>query len=80
MYRRPEIAPAESVDPERRGPAVGRFCRACGSVYPGNAARHAGKPVYGKDHVSAPCSNEGREFRDGAGWWASAVRVLPEAP
>jgi len=40
-------------------------------------ARHAGKPILGKDHVSAPCGHEGEEFADGADWWEPAVRVEP---
>ncbi len=55
---------------------VGRFCLACGSVYPRFADRHAGKPSYGKDHVASPCTHEGEEFDPAASWWEPAVEVL----
>lgn len=73
-------APASTLAPERRGRPVGRFCKGCQSVYPLLAARHAGKPEHGRDHVGSPCSYEGREFSPGAGWWEPAVEVLPAAP
>ena len=76
-YRRPDLVPVSSVPGERRGAVGGRFCRDCGSIYPRFATRHAGKPVYGKDHVSSPCSNEGKPFFAGADWWEDAVEMLP---
>jgi hypothetical protein len=77
MYRVPEAAPASRIAAERRGPVVGRFCRACGNVYPKFRASHSGKPLYGKDHVASPCSHEGDEFGHGEDWWEAAVEVLP---
>jgi len=79
MYRSLHAAPASSLPAERRGRLVGKFCRVCQAVYPALAARHAGKPVYGKDHVSSPCACEGRRFEAGADWWEPAVEAL-EAP
>jgi hypothetical protein len=78
-YRLPRAAPASSLPGERRGPVVGRFCKACGSIYPRFAARHNGKPMYGKDHIAAPCSHEGDEFAPGEPWWEPAIEVLPAA-
>ena len=78
-YRLPRTAPASSLPDERRGPVVGRFCKACGSIYPRFAARHKGKPMYGKDHIGAPCSHEGDEFAPGEPWWEPAIEVLPAA-
>ena len=80
MYRIPQPAPASQVAVERRGKVLGRFCKACGSVYPGNRARHSGKPLYGKDHVASPCSHEGDAFTPGEDWWEAAVEVLPPPP
>jgi len=77
MYRVPEAAPESRLAAERRGAVVGRFCLACGNVYPKFSASHSGKPLYGKDHVAAPCSHEGDEFRHGEDWWEPAVEVLP---
>ena len=79
-YRTPRLAPASTLPEERRGPVGGRFCKACGSVYPRFAARHKGKPMYGKDHIASPCSHEGDEFLAGESWWEPAVEVLPAAP
>ena len=76
-YRGSEAAPAGRVAEERRGRVVGRFCLACGSVYPLFTRRHRGKPSFGKDHVAAPCSHEGEAFESGAEWWQPAVEVLP---
>ena len=76
-YRRLRVAPAGAVEEARRGRVLGRFCRSCGGVFPLHAARHRGKPAYGKDHVAAPCSHEGDEFEDGASWWEPAIEVLP---
>jgi hypothetical protein len=70
-------APESSLPKERRGPVVGRFCKGCHSVYPRFAARHSGKPEYGRDHVGATCSYEGRAFEAGADWWEPAVLVEP---
>jgi uncharacterized OB-fold protein len=80
VYRAPRPAPASTLPAERRGRVLGRFCRACGSVYPLYAARHKGKPMYGKDHVASPCGHEGDEFVAGEAWWEPAVEPLPAAP
>lgn len=77
MYRNPDPAPASRVTPERRGAVLGKFCRACGTVYPKFRGRHAGKPLHGKDHIASPCSHEGDPFDPGADWWEPAVEVLP---
>ena len=69
-------APQSSLAAERRGRVVARFCRSCSSFYPLHAPRHAGKPSYGKDHVSSPCAYEGRPFDEGADWWEPGVEVL----
>lgn len=79
-YRRLRVAPAAAVEETRRGAVKGRFCRSCGSVFALHAARHRGKPVYGKDHVSAPCAHEGDDFEPGVDWWEPAVEVLPPPP
>ena len=79
VYRLPRVAPASSLPEERRGEVAGRFCKACGSVYPRFADRHKGKPMYGKDHVASPCSHEGDEFAAGESWWEPAVEALPAA-
>ena len=78
VYRLPRLAPLSRVPEERRGRVSGHFCHACGSVYPQFAARHQGKPAYGKDHVSAPCSHEGQRFDAGESWWEPAIEVLSE--
>ena len=77
MYRQLEAAPRSQLADERRGRVVGRFCRACGNLYPEYRARHTGKPLYGKDHVASPCSHEGDAFAAGEDWWEPAVEVLP---
>lgn len=77
VYRTSMPAPASRVPEESRGREVGRICLACGGVYPLHRARHAGKPVYGKDHIAAPCAHEGQAFGPGAPWWEPAVEVLP---
>lgn len=79
VYLRPDFAPSSRLPEERRGGVKGRFCLSCGAIYSQYAARHRGKPVYGNDHVGAPCSHEGEEFEPGAGWWEPAVEVLPAA-
>lgn len=76
-YRGPEAAPESSIAVERRGRVVGRFCKVCGGVYPLHAALHEGKPIHGKDHVSAPCAHEDEAFSPGEPWWEPAVAVLP---
>lgn len=76
-YRALAPAPQSRVAAERRGPVVGRYCLACNAVYPLHRARHAGKPIYGKDHVSSPCPHEGDELAPGEPWWEPAVEVLP---
>lgn len=80
VYRTSMPAPVSQVPEERRGRVVGIFCLECSSVYPLHRARHAGKAVYGRDHISAPCAHEGEPFDPGEGWWESAVEVLPPAP
>lgn len=80
MYRQPASAPQSSLPPERRGDVVGRYCNVCHAVYPRYAARHAGKPAYGRDHIASPCSQEGLAFAEGADWWEPAVEVLPSQP
>ncbi len=76
-YRTSMPAPASRVPEERRGRRVGTFCLACDSVYPLHRASHHGKPVYGRDHIAAPCSHEGEPFEEGARWWEPAIEVLP---
>ena len=80
VYRKLDPAPASRVAPERRGPIVGRFCLSCTGVYPLHAAKHAGKGLYTRDHVSSPCAHEGELFVAGATWWEPAVEVLPAPP
>ena len=77
MYRVPDPAPESQIPAERRGAVLGRICLDCGSVYPPSRAKHSGKPLYGKDHVAAPCLHEGDGFAAGEGWWQPAVEVLP---
>ncbi|MDX1385393.1 MAG: hypothetical protein R3190_17195 [Thermoanaerobaculia bacterium] len=79
-YRTPSPAPRSRVAEERRGRTVGRFCHACGTVYPLHRGRHTGKPLYGKDHVSSTCAHEGEAFDAGEAWWEPAVDVLPVPP
>ncbi|MDX1643839.1 MAG: hypothetical protein R3244_05715 [Thermoanaerobaculia bacterium] len=76
-YRRLPLAPESQVETERRGAVRGRFCKVCGAIYPRFAARHSGKPMYGKDHVASPCTQEGDAFDDGESWWEPAVEVTP---
>jgi len=76
-YRAAVLAPESRTPLHRRGAVGGRFCRSCCSIYPRHAARHVGKPMLGKDHVSAPCSQEGQPFIDGAEWWEPAVALRP---
>jgi len=78
-YRTLALAPASQLPQARRGSTGGRFCHGCGNIYSRYASRHVGKPVYGRDHVSAPCSHEGEPFQAGAGWWEAAVEILPES-
>jgi hypothetical protein len=80
VYRVPNAVPQSQVAAERRGPAVGLFCRVCGSLYPLHRARHSGKPVHGRDHVASPCAHEGDAFAPGESWWEPAVEVLPAPP
>ncbi len=80
VYRIPDAAPLSQIAEERRGREVGRFCLVCGSTYPLHRGRHTGKPVYGKDHIAAPCAHEGELFEPGAPWWEPAVEVLPPPP
>jgi len=72
----PVWAPVSTLPEDRRGVVVGRFCRDCSSFYPLHAGRHKGKPSFGRDHVSSPCSSEGRPFVAGDTWWEPAVAVL----
>jgi len=76
MYRHIPSAPLSVLDAARRGRTVGRYCKACGAVYPALAPAHRGKPIYGRDHIAATCVHEGRRFDDGD-WWEPAVEVLP---
>ncbi len=80
MYRPLNAAPASSLSVERRGAVVGKFCRSCKNIYPALRARHAGKPAFGKDHVSSTCAYEGRAFEADSEWWEAAVVVLDPAP
>lgn len=80
VYRAPKPAPAGRLPAERRGRVVGRFCLACTAVYPLHRARHQGKPIYGRDHISSPCVHEGDAFGEEASWWQPAVEVLPAPP
>lgn len=80
MYRPLNAAPESVLAVERRGAVVGKFCRACKSIYPALRHRHVGKPSFGKDHISAPCAYEGRVFEQDADWWEPAVVVLDPAP
>ncbi len=77
VYRKLDAAPESAVEPERRGRVVGRFCRACGGLYPLYRARHHDKPALGRDHVASPCTHEGEAFDPGADWWEPAVAILP---
>lgn len=76
-YRKLNAAPMSSVPEERRGKPAGRFCLACHEVYALHAARHQGKPLFGRDHVASPCAHEGELFSPGAAFWEEAVEVLP---
>lgn len=76
-YRRLPLAPASQVATERRGAVSGRFCKVCGAIYPRFVGRHAGKPMYGKDHVASPCTQEGGAFEPDESWWEPAVELLP---
>lgn len=80
VFRNPSAAPVSRVPEERRGRSLGKFCLTCSSVYPTHAAVHQGKPVMGRDHISAPCTHEGDRFVPGEGWWEEAVDVLPAPP
>lgn len=77
VYRTSMPAPVSQVAEERRGREVGLFCLECGSVYPLHRARHVGKAIYGKDHVSAPCAHEGEAFDPEEAWWEPAIDVVP---
>jgi hypothetical protein len=79
VYRVPHAAPESQLPPERRGRVVGHYCLVCASIYPLHRAVHAGRPVYGRDHVASPCAHEGDAFRPGEAWWEPAVEVLPAA-
>jgi hypothetical protein len=79
VYRFPHAAPQSLLSEDRRGRTIGRFCKVCGSIYPPHRLRHRGKPLYGRDHIAAPCSHEGDVFEEGEAWWEPAVEVLPEA-
>jgi hypothetical protein len=79
MYRYPEAAPESQIPEERRGRVVARFCHTCGSFYPLHRTRHAGKAMYGKDHISSTCAHEGEVFDPAESWWERAVEVLPVA-
>jgi hypothetical protein len=79
VYRLPHAAPASQIPEDRRGRTIGRFCHVCASIYPLHRERHAGRPLYGRDHIASPCAHEGDLFEPGADWWEPAVVVLPEA-
>lgn len=79
VYRVPQAAPMSQVAEEKRGRTIGRFCLVCGSIFPLHRGRHTGKPMYGKDHIAAPCAHEGERFDPGEPWWEPAVEVLPVA-
>ena len=80
VYRRVNAAPLSALPEAQRGEIVGRFCKACGEIYPPHRSRHRGKPVYGKDHVASPCAHEGEDFAAGASWWEPAAEILPPPP
>lgn len=80
VYRIPEAAPQSQIPEERRGRVTGRFCHGCGSIYPLHRAKHSGKSMYGKDHVSSTCAHEGEAFDPTESWWEPAVEVLPAPP
>jgi hypothetical protein len=80
VYRRVNAAPLSALPETQRGEIVGRFCKACGEIYPPHRSRHRGKPVYGKDHVASPCAHEGEAFAAGAAWWEPAAEILPPPP
>jgi hypothetical protein len=80
VYRHPEAAPLSQIPEARRGTVMGRFCLVCASIFPLHRGRHSGKPMYGKDHIAAPCAHEGEELKPGAPWWEPAVEVLPPPP
>ena len=79
-YRKLNAAPQSALPEAQRGEWLGRFCRACGEIYPPHRARHRGKPIYGRDHVASPCAHEGDEFQPGVEWWEPAVEILPPLP
>lgn len=79
-YRKLNAGPRSRLVPERQGQVMARFCLGCESFYSPLAARHQGKPLLGKDHVSAPCPHEGEAFAPGAAWWEDAVEILPAPP
>ncbi len=79
VYREPHAAPEDQVPGARRGRTIGRFCLTCATINPLHRNPQTRKPLYGKDHVAAPCAHEGEMFEPGAPWWQPAVEVLPEA-
>jgi hypothetical protein len=79
VYRYPHAAPRSLLPEERQGREIGRFCKVCGFIYPLHRLWHRGKPLYGRDHIAAPCPHEGERFEAGEAWWELAVEVLPEA-
>lgn len=80
VYRVPPAAPRSQVPPDRRGRLMGNYCLVCASLYPLHRATHAGRPVYGRDHIASPCAHEGDAFAPGESWWEPGVEVLPAAP
>lgn len=78
-YRFPHAAPKSQLPEERQGRTIGSFCLVCSSIYPMHRMKHTGKPMYGRDHIAAPCAHEGDDFAPGDTWWEPAVEVLPEA-
>ena len=79
MFRMPHAAPESQVPEEKRGRTIGRFCLVCSTIFPLHRAKHAGKGMYGRDHVASPCAHEGEMFEAGADWWQPAVEIVPEA-
>jgi hypothetical protein len=77
VYRVPPAAPESQVPPDRRGRVLGHYCLVCASLYPLHRAAHAGRPVYGRDHIASPCAHEGEVFKAGESWWEPGVEMLP---
>lgn len=74
-----DLVPQSRVAAERRGPAQGKFCKVCATVFPLHLARHVGKGIHGHDHIASPCAHEGEAFAHAGEWWEPAVILLPAA-